>query len=99
MQHGQEKKGHTQSGAGGIQRETSAGEIKIREQIESIREGHTSGGYIDTEALHDEEKKLHAILLTKLEAAEKENDRAAIKSITREINGLAFRPRLVVAND
>lgn len=94
-----QEKGHAESRPGSIQREESAGEKKIRATIKAIREGHTTGGYCDTEALKAEEKKLHAILATKLEAAEKERDQPAIKSLNREINSLAYKPRLVVAND
>lgn len=99
-----------QRGPRSVQREagsTEAQEVKaeLRKKIVSIRAGHTTGGYCETEKLIAEEKKLHAILATELEAAEKKhgtNHRSElqhpeVRAIKVELAGLAYKPRLVVS--
>lgn len=95
----------TQRGAGALQRDPSKTEGQIhdevlaglRQKIRSIREGHATGGYCDTAALHVEEKKLDAILRTDLEAAKEGSIEQ--RNIKRELASLSYRPRLVVAQD
>lgn len=102
----------TKPRARGVQRKagsTSAQAIKaaLRKKILSIRAGHTTGGYCDTEALINEEKKLHAILATELEAAEKKHgthhrselQHPEVRAIKVELAGLAYKPRLVVEKE
>lgn len=109
----EETKTQTQQGTGSLQRRESREEIGEREKIKanlrleirSIREGHGTGGYCQTEKLVAVEKKLHAILSTELEALKKEHGYSPdpkfkhpnIRAVEVELNGLSFRPRLVVA--
>lgn len=108
---GEEK---TQSGTGGIQRgsqgkgsEAEQVKAELRKKIRSIREGHATGGYCETEKLQAEEKKLDAILRKELDEAKAEFGyspdpkfkHTKVREIELELNGLSWRPRLVVAND
>lgn len=109
-----EEEAKVKSGPRGLQRGTSSEEAREREEIKSglrkkirsIREGHTTGGYCDTDTLVAEEKKLHAILATELEEAKAKHGYSTdpkfkhpdIRKLELEINSLAFRPRLVVAD-
>jgi len=93
------------TGAGSLQRkEGSVEEVKadLRKKIRSIREGHGTGGYCDTEALKAEEKKLHHVLSVEIEEAEAKHDhqsQAIATANKRELAGLSYRPKLVVAED
>jgi len=88
-----------QPGTGSLQRqESSSEETQIRQKIKAIREGHTTGGYCDTEKLKAAEKELWSRILTKRLANAKEGT-AEHRDLTREIQSLAFRPKLVVAED
>lgn len=97
------------AGTGSLQRseESERGKIKeqLRKKIRSIREGHNTGGYCETEALQAEEKKLHAILSTELEEAkakfgyspDPKFKPSQVRTIELELNGLSYKPKLVVA--
>ena len=105
----EEAKTKTESRPSGLQRrQESEGERskrELRQKIRSIREGHTTGGYCDSEALVVEEKKLHAILSKELDEAKAEHGYSpdpkfkhpTIRTIEVELNGLSYKPRLVVA--
>jgi hypothetical protein len=108
------EKTETQRGASGLQRETSSGETQrqeikaeLRKKIQAIRQGHTTGGYCETEKLVAEEKKLHAILCTELEELKLKHGYSPdprfkhrdIRAVEVELNGLAFKPKLVVAHE
>lgn len=109
----EEQKTKTQPGTGSVQRRTSREEVSEREKIKanlrievrSIREGHGTGGYCNTEKLVAVERKLHAILSTELEELKAEHGYSPdpkfkhphIRAVEVELNGLAFRPKLVVA--
>lgn len=115
QQHTMNEKDQTkdQSRAGSLQRGPSREEIAEREQIKAnlrlevraIREGHSSGGYCNTEKLVQVEKKLHAILSTELEELKARHGYSPdpkfkhphIRAVEVELNGLAYKPRLVVA--
>lgn len=102
-----------QPGLGSLQREAGREEGKHRETIKAgfrknirqIREGHLTGGYCDSEALKGEEKKLYAVLATELEEAkakfgyspDPKFKHPTIRAIELELNGLSWKPRLVVA--
>lgn len=108
-----ESKTQVESGPHSLQQGTSSSEAKEREQIKSdlrkkilsIRQGHATGGYCETEALKAEEKKLHAILSTELEeckakhgySTDPKHKHPEIRKLELEINGLAFKPRLIAA--
>jgi len=110
-----DEKAKTQSGLGSLQREASQAESRQREKIKDelrkkiqvIRQGHHTGGYIETEKLHEEEKKLDAILRTELEEAKQQHGYSpdpkfkpeAVRKIELELNGLSWKPRLVVAEN
>jgi len=96
----------TQSGASSLQREEKSSRIeKLRQERRAIREGHLTGGYCDTEKLLAVEKEIHAILAKDLEAAKEKHGYSPdpkfkhpeVRNIELELHGLAFRPRLVVA--
>lgn len=107
----QSPQGKNPSGTGSLQRseEGERSEVKaaLRKKIRSIREGHSTGGYCETEKLHQEERKLHAILSTELEEAKAKHGYspdpkfkpAAVRTIELELNGLSWKPKLVVAQD
>lgn len=95
-------KTQTQSGINSLQRETQSGEDWQRKKVKAVREGHATGGYIETEELKAEEKKLAEILSKKIADAEREKGHAAtaeIRGIQREIAGFCWRPQLVVKAD
>lgn len=104
MNHG---KAETQLGTGGLQRE--AGRERntkdwLRQKIQAIRAGHLTGGYCETEALHAEEKKLDKILRKELEDAKAKHGyspdpkfkHAEVRALELELNGLSWKPELVV---
>lgn len=99
-----EEKAESRSGA--LQRDESEAK-KIRQTIKAIREGHTTGGYCETEKLQAEEKKLWKILQAKLDDAKERHGystdpkfkHAEIRALELEINGLSWRPTLVVKQD
>jgi len=90
--------------SGSLQCEEEGAESRCRAKIKSIREGHTTGGYIATEALQEEEKKLWRILTDKLAVEEKKHgthhraefQHPEVRRLRVELNGLAFKPQLVV---
>lgn len=95
-----------QSGSGALQREAKSSRLEtLRKKRISIREGHVTGGYCDTEALLEVEKEIFGVLSKDLEAAKEKHGyspdpkfkHAEVRAIELELNGLAFRPRLVVA--
>jgi len=105
------EKTETQRGPGSVQRETSSGETQrqefkaeLRKKIQAIRQGHATGGYCETEKLIGEERKLHAVLCTELEELKLKHGYSpdprfkhpTIRAVEVELNGLSFRPRLVV---
>lgn len=106
-------KTETAGGVSGLQRGPSSSESKERERIKtelrkkitSIRQGHTTGGYCETEKLLEVEKQLHAILSAELEEAKAKHGYSpdpkfkhpTIRAIEVELYGLAFKPKLVVA--
>ncbi len=98
------KKEEAQQRSGGLQRGEKE---KLREKILSIRHGHTTGGYCDSETLKVEEKKLHKILSAELaEAKEKfgyspdpKFKHANIRAIEVELYGLSWKPELVVKGE
>jgi hypothetical protein len=77
----------------------------LRTNIKAIREGHLTGGYCDTEKLHAAERALHPILTKELEAAKAKHGYSPdpkfkhpeIRVLELELNGLSWKPRLVVA--
>lgn len=71
----------------------------VKAKVEAVRQGHTTGGYCDTDSLMEGERQLHAIISAEIEEAQIIRDSGAIKRLERELAGLAYRPRLVVAND
>lgn len=91
------------TGIGGIQRGEKEARQRIKRAIEkdcqSIREGHTSGGYCDTEQLLASEKRLAAIIQTEIEEAIEARDRNLQFALERQLRGFAWKPRLVVAQD
>lgn len=97
------EKEKAESGAGGVQR--GPDKEKSRKQIKSIREGHYTGGYVETEALHAEEKKLDKLLRKELEAAKEKHGyspdpkfkHAEIRALELELHGLSWKPLLVVS--
>jgi len=104
------EKTKTESGAGGLQRSPSQSEENLealRQERRSVREGHRSGGYCDTEALHKIEKQIWQVLTARLDAAKKKHGytpdprfkHADIRAIELELDGLAWKPTLVVMND
>jgi hypothetical protein len=73
-----------------------------RKKIRSIREGHITGGYCETEILQQAEKSLASILNTELEEIERSGQPGQaqrIFAIERELRGFSWKPRLVVAQD
>ncbi len=96
-----EEKSKTQPGISSLQRETSSekGQPDLETQIKAIREGHTTGGYCDTEELHKKEKQLFRILTAALEEAEKDREHERVRILKRRIEALSFRPKLVVAEN
>lgn len=99
-----------QRGTGSLQRSKESEErnsikAELRKKIKGIREGHTTGGYCESEALKAEEKKLHAVLSTELEEAKSKFGYSpdpkfkhpTIRALELERDGLSFKPRLVVA--
>lgn len=104
------EKESTESRTGSVQREASSHEEKVRKlrkEIKAIREGHLTGGYCETEKLVEKEKALWQILSADLEHAKEEHGyspdpkykHAKIRALELEINGLAFKPTLVVKHD
>lgn len=107
-----EEKNKTQveSRTGGLQRQESSREKEkreLRKKIRSIREGHLTGGYCETEALQAEEKKLYAILKQEFDELTAQHGYSPdprfkhkdIRTVEVELNGLSWKPRLVVAQD
>ncbi len=101
--------GQTQSGPSGLQRKTESREreevkAELRQRIKAIREGHATGGYCDTDKLKEAERPLWQLLTEDLEAAKKKHGYSPdpkfkhpeIRVIELELNGLAFKPELVV---
>lgn len=92
-----------ESGSGGLQRGTE--KEKSRKQIKAIREGHLTGGYVETEALHAEEKKLDKILRKELDEAKEKHGYSPdpkfkhpeIRALELELHGLSWKPLLVVS--
>jgi hypothetical protein len=76
---------------------------ELRSRIHSIRAGHMTGGYCDTERLVIEERKLHALLAPELEQLKLKHGyspdpkfkHGAIRAVELELNGLAYKPKLV----
>lgn len=100
----------TERRPGGIQREAEGDEAKvqaIRKNIKAIREGHTTGGYCETEKLKEEEKKLYGVLSKKVEAAKARHGYSPdpkfkhpdIRALELEINGLSYKPLLVAQEE
>lgn len=101
------EKTKVESGTGSLQRREGSDKEKLRQKIRSIREGHTTGGYCETESLHAEEKKLDKILRAELkEAIDKHGyspdprfKHKLVREIEVELNGLSWKPTLVVKED
>lgn len=101
---GQEAEAKVKRGTRRVERQEESAEASIRKKIVSIRAGHTTGGYCDTEALHNEEKKLYHILAVRLEEAEAKHgthfkaefQHPTVRALKLEINGLSYKPQLVV---
>jgi len=93
------EKEEAQSGARSLQREASRTEAiqEQRKKVQAVRQGHATGGYCESESLKAEEKILAKILSEAIEHAKKIGDDVTVRSYTREINGLSWKPRLVVA--
>lgn len=110
-----EDKTHHQSGTGSVQRSQKEGSGRakedrlktLRKERMAIKEGHTTGGYCDTEALHAKEKEIWKVLSEDLAAAKEKHGYSAdpkfkhpeIRALELEINGLSWKPQLVVAAD
>jgi hypothetical protein len=98
-----------ESRPGGLQREAEGSKVKaeLRRKIESIRRGHATGGYCETEALQVEEKKLHKVLSEELEALKQLHGYSpdpkfkhpAIRAVEVELHGLSWKPTLVVKEE
>lgn len=102
------EKAKVESGPDSLQRKEKGSSIEaLRKKRVAIKEGHLTGRYCDTEALIEVEKEIYTTLSKDLEAAKKKHGyspdpkfkHAEIRALELEINGLAFRPRLVVADD
>lgn len=111
MNESQSQSPQAVNGTGGLQRRSESREAEVikaglRQNIKAIREGHLTGGYCKTEELVAEEKKLHAILSKELETAKRDYGYSpdpkfkhpTIRAIEVELHGLAFKPKLVVAD-
>lgn len=103
-----DEKKTAQSGTRGLQRdEKEKVKAELRHKILSIRQGHTTGGYCDSEALKAEEKKLDKVIRVELaEAIEKHGYSAdpkykhkEVREIEVELNGLSWKPTLVVKDE
>lgn len=98
-----------QQRSGSIQPEAprSGEKEKLRKNIKAIREGHTTGGYCETEALHAEERKLDKVLRKDLAAAKEKHGYSPdpkfkhpeIRAIELELHGLSWKPELVVKGE
>jgi len=104
------EKAKTESGAGGLQREAESREAEkqhLRKKIKAIREGHATGGYCETEKLHEEEKHLSKLLRADLEEAKKKHGYSPdpqfkpkeVRAIELELHGLSWKPELVVKGE
>jgi len=100
----EKNKAKVESGPRSLQREALEGgsdeELTLRQKIKAIRQGHTTGGYCDTEALHAAEKQLAPFLHDRIAICTEQHsfDAVQAKRITeRELASLAWKPRLVVA--
>jgi hypothetical protein len=107
LQRGQEE------GSGSKQKEQHGSEggavakATLRKKIEAIRKGHVTGGYCETEALKEAEKELHKVLSAELEAEIKTHGYSpdpkfkapSIRALEIELNGMAYKPKLVVTHD
>jgi len=105
-QHVNEKaKEEAVAGTGGLQRSAEARGQKICElrlNRRQVKEGHTTGGYCDTVALHAIEKALAKVIGEEITELEKVGSIAAgnaAQIYKRELAGLAWKPKLVVAQD
>ena len=104
----EETKTQTLARAGGLQRsaeeskERESIKAKIRKEIAIIRQGHATGGYCDSEKLRAAERPLYTILASELEELEAKvanpNNPATV-AVRRELAGLSYQPRLVVAKE
>lgn len=106
MKHEEEDK--AERGPSGLQRtESSSKKQQLRNEILAIRQGHTTGGYCDTEKLHAKEKLLDKVLRKELkEAIEKHGyspdprfKHRDVREVEVELNGLSWKPTLVVKED
>lgn len=104
------EKTQTEQGTRGLQRPQTSSEKAQREQISrelrkkilSIRHGHATGGYCESESLKEEEKKLAAILndeADELVDVNTPDSRLRLKQIERELLSFSWKPKLVVAPD
>lgn len=95
----------TSAGTGAIQRD--AQKAKLRKEIKAVREGHGTGGYCETETLHEKEKALYKILSAELDAAKEKYGYSPdpkfkhpeIRTLELELNGFSWKPTLVVKQD
>jgi hypothetical protein len=112
-----EEKEKAERGPASLQRGPRGGEsaegqrekrkAELRTKIRSIREGHTTGGYCDTEKLKIEEKELHKLLSEEFEAAcaihgyspDPKFKHKAVRDLEVELNGLSWKPKYVVAEE
>jgi hypothetical protein len=103
-----EEASKTERGATRLQPGASRSESQEREQIKdalrkerrAVKEGHLTGGYCETEALHKVERKLHAILSAEIEECEaqpNEGNATRKRALQRELAAFSWKPKLVVA--
>jgi hypothetical protein len=94
-----------QQRTGGLQRSQEEGDHRsrikaaIKEKVHAIRHGFGTGGYCDTEGLVAGEKQLHCIISAEIEEAQIAHDQAQVRKLERELAGLCYRPKLVVAKE
>lgn len=96
-----EKKEEAELGAGGLQR-SAQGKAALIKKINSIRQGFETGGYCDTEKLKVEEQKLHGIIAEEIKQAEAKGGSESVIAVFRlnkQLAGLCYKPKLVVAAD
>jgi hypothetical protein len=104
-----EEEAKTQRGSGGMERQARSDGKKeeLQRKVKAIREGHLTGGYCDTEALHAEERKLDKIIRAQLEEAKAKHGYSPdpkfkhpeIRALELELHGLSWKPELVVKGD
>ncbi len=109
------EKADAASGTGSLQRSTQEGSgraeensIKaLRQKQLSIKEGHGTGGYCDTEALLEVERQIFKLQSKALAEAKEKHGYSPdpkfkhpdVRRLELEVNGLAYKPKHVVVAD